>query len=113
MAYEPGEVVVVRFPFTNHEAAKQRPAVVVSSAAYNNNRPDVILLAVTSRIRTPFGFGEALIEDWQQAGLLKPSVFKPIIFTVEQTLIRKTLGRLGEHDQATLLRLLDEVLQRG
>lgn len=112
MAFEAGDIVVVRFPFTNHEAAKQRPAVVVSGTAYSQQRPDVILLAITSRIRTPLGFGEALIEDWQDAGLLKPSVFKPIVFTVEQSLVRKALGRLSKQDQKNLQRLIDQVLRR-
>ena len=32
--FEFGDVVLVVFPFTNQQGAKQRPAVVVSSAAY-------------------------------------------------------------------------------
>lgn len=112
MAFEAGDIVVVRFPFTNHEVAKQRPAVVVSGERYNRERPDVVLLAITSRIRTPLAFGEALIENWQAAGLLKPSVFKPIIFTVEQTLVRKTLGRLTERDHGVLQQALGQVLRQ-
>jgi mRNA interferase MazF len=64
MRYEIGDIVVLRFPFTNPEAAKRRPAAVIGSAAYNSSRPDVILLAITSQIRSPLGFGEALIKDW-------------------------------------------------
>jgi mRNA interferase MazF len=111
MGYEIGDVVVVRFPFTSQEAAKQRPAAVISSAAYNSNRPDIVLLAITSQIRSPLGFGEALIKDWQAAGLLKPSVFKPILFTIEQTLVRKVLGRLSVRDQQAMEQLLDRVLR--
>lgn len=46
-----GNVVLVGFPFTNLQATKKRPAVVVSSAAYSAIRQDVIVLAITSRIR--------------------------------------------------------------
>jgi hypothetical protein len=38
-------------PFTDHEGAKQRPAIIVSSAAYNTERPDAVLIAVTIRIK--------------------------------------------------------------
>jgi mRNA interferase MazF len=84
--------------------------VVVSSAAYQRNRPDVILLAITSQIRPQLGFSEALIADWRGAGLLKPSVFKPILFTAEQSLLRKTLGTLATADQQTLREVLQRIL---
>jgi mRNA interferase MazF len=100
----------VRFPFTDQAGHKQRPAAVVSNTAYQRNRPDVILLAITSQVRPQLGFGEALITDWRGAGLLKPSVFKPILFTAEQSLLRKTLGSLTAADQQTLRDLLQRIM---
>lgn len=70
----------------------------------------MILLAITSQIRSQLGFGEALVADWRGAGLLKPSVFKPILFTAEQTLLRKTLGSLAATDQQTLRDLLQRIM---
>ncbi len=63
--YELGDIVLVPFPFTDQSAAKKRPAVVVSSAAYNRNRPDIILMAVTSQAHSPH-FGDIAVEDWQR-----------------------------------------------
>jgi mRNA interferase MazF len=34
-AYGFGDIVLVPFPFTDQSGAKKRPAVIVSSAAYN------------------------------------------------------------------------------
>ena len=98
--YEFGDVVLARVPFTSQRGTKQRPAVVVSGAAYARARPDVILMAVTGRIRSPPGFGEIVIEDWDEAGLLKRSVLKPVLFTIEQRLIARILGRLSAGDRA-------------
>ena len=42
--------LLVAFPFTNLQATKQRPAVIISDDAYQQNRPDVILMAITSRV---------------------------------------------------------------
>ena len=53
MPYEFGDVVLVRFPFTNQAAFKQGPACIVSSRAYNAAKPDVIIMAITSQVRTP------------------------------------------------------------
>jgi mRNA interferase MazF len=58
MPYEFGDVVLVRFPFTNQAAFKQRPACIVSSRAYNAAKPDVIIMAITSQVRTPSTLGE-------------------------------------------------------
>lgn len=105
-----GDVVLVSFPFTDQRGSKQRPAVVVSSAAYQRQRPDVILMAVTSQVRAAPAFGEAALKDWQGAGLLKPSVLKPILFTAEKSLVRKALGRLKADDQAALRKVLATIL---
>lgn len=102
MPYDFGEVVLVPFPFSNQSAVKQRPAVVVSSAAYNFARPDVVIMAITSQLRVPAGFGEVSISDWQAANLLKPSVIKPVFATVEQGLVIRKLGVLPAQDQSAL-----------
>lgn len=73
-----GDVVLVPFPFTDHSASKQRPAVVVSTARYNTARPDIILMAITSQLRATAAFGEVWLTDWYAAGLLKPSAVKPV-----------------------------------
>jgi mRNA-degrading endonuclease toxin of MazEF toxin-antitoxin module len=36
--YEFGDVVLVPFPFTDQSTTKQRPAVIISSAAYQRER---------------------------------------------------------------------------
>jgi mRNA interferase MazF len=104
-----GDVVLVGFPFTNLQAIKQRPAVVISGTAYQENRADVILMAITSQIREPLTFGECLLQDWQQAGLLKPSVLKPLIATLERTQILRKLGQLSINDQKALREVLQTI----
>lgn len=110
MLFEFGDVVLAPFPFTNQAAFKQRPAVVVSSRAYNNARPDVIIMPITSQLRLGSGPGEVLIGKWQQANLLKPSVIKPVIATLEQRLIIRRLGALQVQDQTMLRAAISAVL---
>ena len=105
-----GDLVLVPFPFTDQSATKRRPAVVVSSTAYHRERPDLVILAVTSQLRPVTGVGEAAITQWKEAGLLRPSVFKPVLATIERGLVLRTLGRLADEDRAALRRVLAEIL---
>jgi mRNA interferase MazF len=106
MDYQFGDVVLVPFPFTNQSAFKQRPGVIVSNTAYHRARRDVILMAITSQMRGSGAFGEMIVQDWQAAALLRPSAIKPVIATLEQVLVIKTLGRLSQRDQAALKEII-------
>lgn len=110
MTYRFGEVVLIPFPFTDQSIVKKRPAVIISSSSYNQRHVDVILIAVTSQTQSTAYPDNLSIQDWQSAGLLKPSVIKPIITTVAKSLIVKQLGVLAAADQQDLLRLLAQIL---
>ena len=108
--YSFGDVVLVPFPFTDQTTEKRRPAVVISSEAYQRSRPDIILMAITSRLPASAGLGELPIGTWRKAGLLRPSVIKPIITTIEKHLVLRRLGRLEPLDRQALAVGLDEIL---
>jgi mRNA interferase MazF len=109
--YSFGDIVLVPFPFTDQTASKRRPAIVISSAVYNRSRPDLIVIAVTSQSRPASSPGEVTITRWAQAGLLKPSVIKPVITTLYQRLVLRRLGRLQAHDRAALESTLTQILK--
>lgn len=110
--FEFGDVVLVASPFTDHGATKRRPAIVVSSNAYNRETTDLIILAVTSQARSAPMLGEVSIESWKEAGLLKPSVLKPILTTIERSLVLRRLGRLEQADLAVLREVLAVIIGR-
>lgn len=76
--FEFGDIVLVPFPFTDQSTTKKRPEVVISSKTYNTERPDRIIMAVTSQVKPTSIIGEVIVQDWQEAGLLKPSAIKPV-----------------------------------
>lgn len=110
MPFEFGDVVLVPFPFTSQIASKQRPAVVVSSPDYGRNRPDLIMMAITSQLRSTPVLGEVWLRHWQAAGLVKPSAVKPVLATLEQDLVIRRLGVLDGDDQAALRRALAQII---
>ncbi len=50
--YSFGDVVLVPFPFTDQAGIKKRPAVIISSAAYNTAQRDLVIMAVTKPVET-------------------------------------------------------------
>jgi len=108
--YKFGDIVLVPFPFTDQSAVKRRPAVVISSQAYHHARPDIVIMAVTSQQPTTLSVGEVQVQDWQGAGLLKPSVLKPVLTTIDPTLILKKLGQLTPADQTLLRQALTQII---
>ena len=108
--YKFGDVVLVPFPFTDQTGAKKRPAIIVSSDAYQQRRRDLIIMAVTSQVKPTAFFGEGTISDWQKAGLLQPSVTKPILATIEKGLVIRKLGQLQDADRKALDRALSLIL---
>lgn len=105
-----GAVILVPFPFSDQSGTKQRPAVVISSDAYNARRRDLVIMAITSQLRSTPAFAEALVADWRAAGLLKPSVFKPVVTTIEQSLAIRSLGKLAIVDIASLRSCLAQAI---
>lgn len=92
-----GDVVLVSFMFSEETGAKRRPAVLLTSEAYQRGRQEVIAAAITSNTDRML-VGDFLIDDWQDAGLLFPSVATGVIRTIKQGMITRVLGRLSHRD---------------
>ena len=110
MPYDFGDIVIVKFPYTNQSEFKRRPAVVVSSRHYNSVNPDVVLIAITSQLHRQGAFGEVWIAEWKSAQLLKPSAIKPVFASVERALLLQTLGKLQTADRSALRTMLRTIL---
>ena len=108
-AYEFGDILLLPFPFTDQTGVKKRPAVVVSSKAYNQSHSDVVVMAITTQDK-PANVGEVFIVDWHKAGLLKTSVVKPVFTTIETSLVVRKLGKLESGDQKALKEILHMIL---
>ena len=91
-----GEVFICQFPFTSGAAGKVRPALVLFDLAQ-----DAIICRVTSVART--GPLDVTLNDWQVAGLLKPSVARlDRLVTAEKTIFLRRLGVLSAADLAAV-----------
>ena len=107
--YNFGDILLVPFPFTDQTSSKKRPAVIISSKTYNQQKPDLIIMAITSQIGSSISFGELHIIDFSAAGLIKPSVIKPVISTIEKGLVIRKLGQLQDSDCQNLINLIKTI----
>jgi mRNA interferase MazF len=53
---------------------------------------------------------ELPIENWRDAGLIKPSVVKPVIATIEHSLVIRKLGKLSIKDDSELKIFIKTIL---
>ena len=90
--------MLLRFPFTDLTTTKRRPSVVVSPGDFSVRHGDVVVIPLTGRDQGD----DYRLEKWQEAGLLKPSWLKPLIATVTESLVEKSLGVLCPEDQDKL-----------
>jgi len=100
MNYEPFDVIVVPFPFTDSSRNKRRPALVLSQKnEFTNKIEHSILAMITSQKNDPWPLDVA-IRNKKQSGLTAPSVVRMKIFTLDNRFILRKIGHLSKSDQA-------------
>lgn len=108
--YQRGDVILVELPFTDGPGSKKRPAVVLSTQAFNNAGIKLIVMAITSNLDQPFRPGDTTLGDWQAAGLLKPSAVRGYLGMADQRHVEQVLGKLSIGDFAQVEQAVAEII---
>ena len=93
--FNPGDVVVIDFPGVT--GIKRRPTVIVSSPVYHASRPDIVVGLITSQT-VALGPTDYMLQDWAQAGLRVPSVFRSFFATLPPSTHPVLVGHLSDRD---------------
>ncbi len=101
MISELWDAVVVPFPFSERADTKRRPAPALSTTAFNESGHTVLAM-ITSKSHPPWP-GETGIETLEPAGLKTPCMIRLKIFTLDNRLILKKIGRLSPADRARVV----------
>ena len=109
MIFEPFDVVVVPFPFTDKSGTKRRPALVVSSATFNGDHNQTILAMITTAKHSDWP-SDVTLEEWREAGLTASCRVRFKLFTLDTQLVLKRLGCLGERDKQSVQAALSQCL---
>ena len=111
MTFEPFDIVVVPFPFTDRNASKRRPALVVSSGAFNRDHRQTILSMITS---APGEWpSDVAVRGWRKAGLTVPCKVRLKLFTLDDDLIVRKLGSLTPADRQAVGSALSHGIATG
>ena len=94
---EQWDVVIVPFPFSTQPGNKRRPALVLSLRAFNQGGSTVLAM-ITTAGHHPWP-GDVTLTGLQAAGLNAPCLVRIKLFTLDNRLIVKKIGRLAAADQ--------------
>ena len=99
MTLFPGFAIVsVPFPFSDRQAKKRRPALVISVAKYQQSAGHILLAMITSAEHSSWPF-DWRIKELEGTGLSKPCLIRLKLFSLDQRLILNQLGQLSALDQ--------------
>lgn len=87
-----GDVVLLKFPFSDTKSYKRRPALIITDTIDG----DIIACRITSQIYETKN--DVYIHSWEKSGLKLPSVIRVHkIATLDKSLIEIVLGHIDSH----------------
>ncbi len=97
MICDAGDLAVVPFPSSERPGTKRRPSLVLSGRPFNA-AGHTILAMVTTKADPPWP-GDVRIGDLEAAGLRRPCIVRPKLFTLDNRLVLRRAGRLASKDR--------------
>jgi mRNA interferase MazF len=99
--YQPGDLVLIAFPFSSGAQVKRRPALIL----LDSGDADILVARVTTqRYDTPY---DVALTDWQTAGLRAPSVVRlHKVATLERLLVDQRMGHVSVDDRSRIATVL-------
>ena len=100
-----GDIILVNYPFTDGSGSKIRPAVIVSSDAYNGGA-DLLIAPISSVLESEEQFSFPIRtqdSSFVETGLKQASTVKwTKILTISRSVIQRKLGALRASPMSTI-----------
>jgi mRNA interferase MazF len=107
--YEPFDVVVVPFPFTDSAKSKRRPALVLSQSTHFSEEIEHTVLAMITSLKNDSWPLDYEIKNLEQSGLTAASVVRMKLFTLDNRFIVRKIGHLSKTDQNQVKKSLSQL----
>mgnify|MGYP005852773067 CR=1 FL=1 len=86
-----GDIVLLKFPFTDGKTYKRRPALIINDF----DDGDIVVCRITSQIYKTKN--DIFINDWENSGLKLPSVIRiHKIATLEKDMVEIIMGQVDK-----------------
>jgi mRNA interferase MazF len=109
VTYRQYDVVVVPFPFTDSSASKKRPTLIISDAtAFNKSTKKSVMAMITTPSHSPWTL-DVPITDLKSAGLKAKSIVRMKLFTLDDALVIKKIGKLATGDRDRVQKSLQQL----
>ena len=94
--YKQGDIVLIPVPFSDLKNQKQRPVLIISSDSYNELTEDIIVLAITSKIKD-LAYSVAIESKDLTEGELKTAseIRADKVYTLSKNIVRKKFGQVN------------------
>ncbi|MEK9167247.1 MAG: type II toxin-antitoxin system PemK/MazF family toxin [Patescibacteria group bacterium] len=105
-----GTVVLAHFPYSDFQRYKKRPALIIGLAEFG----DVILCQITSSKTASHRAIKLVRSGFAEGGLPTTSYVRPDkIFTVDQSIVERRLGRLTDGLREQILGQIRQLFTAG
>ena len=96
-----GDIVLLKFPFTDGKSFKKRPALIIND--YDDG--DIIVCRITSQIYDTKN--DYYLDNWSAAGLKLPSVVRVHkIATLDKSLVETRMGKLDKISKKSITQII-------
>ena len=96
-----GDIVLLKFPFTDGKSYKKRPALVINDC----DDGDIEVCRITSQIYDTKN--DYYLVNWNDAGLKLPSVVRVHkIATLDKSLVEKRIGKLDKLSKKSITQII-------
>ena len=95
--YKQFDIVAIPFPFSDKLEQKKRPALVLSVSKFNSSSKHLVTAMITSAKHSSWPL-DTMIKNTEEAGLSASCLIRMKFFTVDKSLVLKTVGNLSRDD---------------
>jgi mRNA interferase MazF len=99
-----GDIVLLKFPFTDGNSYKRRPALLINE--YNDG--DIIVCRITSQIYKTKN--DVYVDDLEKTGLRLPSVIRVHkLATLEKEMVELIMGQIDNRTKVKVKRIFSKL----